>query len=224
VKSFITNTATAILVACALTVTGFAVRREISPPPPPVTPAAAPPRAIPDWRSFVKGDRIGPADSRVTIVEFSDFQCPYCKTMAARLKALRERHPNDVAIVYRHFPLSYHPHAKPAARASWCAGRQGRFEAYHDALFAHQDSLGAIPWTLLASRAGVPDSAGFARCMANAEPVAEIEQDIAEAGRLGVSGTPTLLVNDQLLTSAPPGILEAIVESQLRSSRKLSVP
>jgi protein-disulfide isomerase len=140
--------------------------------------------------------------------------------MAARLKALRERHPKDVAIVYRHFPLSYHPHAKPAARASWCAGRQGRFEAYHDALFAHQDSLGTVAWTLLASRAGVPDSAGFERCIANDDPVAMIERDIAEAGRLGVSGTPTLLVNDQLLKSVPPGILEAMVESQLKGARK----
>ncbi|HYW05960.1 MAG TPA: DsbA family protein [Longimicrobium sp.] len=219
-KSFIANTVTATLVACALTVTGLAVRREIAPPPAPLLAGVEPPRAVPQWRSFVKGDRIGPADPRVTIVEFSDFQCPYCRTMAARLKAIRDRHPNDVAVVYRHFPLSYHPHAKAAARASWCAGRQGRFEAYHDALFAHQDSLGTIAWTLLASRAGVSDSVGFARCLSNADPVAEIELDIADARRLGVSGTPTLLINDQLLKSVPPGVLEALVESELRAARK----
>jgi protein-disulfide isomerase len=167
-----------------------------------------------DWRSYAAGTRIGPADAAVTIIEFSDFQCPYCRVMAGRLRELRRKHPGEVALVYRHFPLSYHPYARSAARASVCADEQGRFEAFHDAVFARQDSLSEAAWPRLAKLAGVADAKRFDECLAGAASLARVERDVAAGRQLGISGTPSLLVNDALLTG---GGLEALEEQVARA-------
>lgn len=216
-KTILANLSTALMVVCALTVTALVVRREIFHAPQAAVSVES--RTVPDWRSYVEGQRIGPADARVTIVEFSDFECPFCRETAERLRTIRGRYPRDVAVVYRHYPLSYHKHAVPAAKASLCAARQGRFEGYHDALFARQDSLGLIPWTQLAAIAGIPDVPGFEECMRGPDPVPEIERDLAAGTRLGVRGTPAILVNDRLVFGAPPGLLEELVERAVRESR-----
>jgi protein-disulfide isomerase len=122
-----------------------------------------------------------------------------------------------VALVYRHYPLPYHKNAVPAAQASVCAARQGRFEEYHDALFAQQDSLGLIPWTRLASTAGVPDVAEFQSCMQSSVPGSEIERDLQAGTRLGVRGTPAILVNERFISGAPPGV-EELVERAVRGA------
>jgi protein-disulfide isomerase len=211
------NAATGILVCCALAVTGLAVRRELvvaRPAPAAYNPVA---RSVSDWRSFVDGSRIGPADAPVTIVEFSDFQCPYCGTMAGRLRAIREANPGKVALVYRHFPLDYHPFAGPAAHASICAERQGRFEAYHDAVFAQQDSLHGEVWPALAKVATVPDLQLFGECMKDSEPAQRIERDLAAARKLGVTSTPSILVNGMLVTGDDLGAIEEYVARALKT-------
>jgi protein-disulfide isomerase len=206
------------MVLCAVTVTGLVVRREVFSPPPAAAAAEVESRTVPDWRSYTEGQRIGPADASVTIVEFSDFECPFCRVTADRLRAIRARYPRDVALVYRHYPLSYHKNAVPAAKASICAARQGRFEGYHDALFAQQDSLGLIPWTRLARIAGVPNEAEFEACMQSSAPDAEIERDLQAGTRLGVRGTPAMLVNERFISGAPPGVLEDLVERAVRGA------
>jgi protein-disulfide isomerase len=216
VNKILANLGAAIPVACAVVVTALVVRRELFAPPPATAAMSVESRTVPDWRSYAEGQRIGPADAKVTIVEFSDFECPFCRATAARLKAVRARYPRDVALVYRYYPLPYHTHAVAAARASLCAARQGRFEAFHDALFARQDSLGVVAWSRLADDAAVPDRAGFDRCMGDPGAPPEIERDLRAGTRLGVRGTPTLLVNDRLLDGAPPGTLEEAVERALR--------
>lgn len=217
-SKILANLATAVPVACALIVTGLVVRRELFSSPAATASVALESRTVPDWRSYARGQRMGPADAKVTIVEFSDFECPFCRATAARLRAVRAKYPRDVAVVYRHYPLPYHAHAVEAARASLCAARQGRFEAFHDLLFA-QDSLGMVPWSRLAQSAGVRDPAGFERCMRLPGPSPEIERDLREGARLGVRGTPTLLVNERLLDGAPPGTLEEAVERAVRRAR-----
>lgn len=219
-NKFFANAATAVLVCCALTVTGLAVRREIGAAPP--APAAYNPqvRNVGDWRSYVDGSRMGPADAPVTIVEFSDFQCPYCGTMAGRLRAIREANPGKVTLVYRHFPLEYHPFAGPAAHASICAERQGRFEAYHDAVFAQQDSLHGEVWPELAQVAKIPDLQLFGECMKESEPAQRIERDLAAARKLGVTSTPSILVNGVLVTGNDLGAIEEYVARALKTSRR----
>lgn len=202
------NLLTAVLVLCALVVTGLLVRRELFP-------AAASDqgpreRVVRDWQSYaVPRHRAGPAGAPVTIVEFSDFQCPFCKTVAGRLDSLRARFPEDVAVVYRHFPLRIHPHAVSSARASECAAEQGRFWQMHDALFARQDSIGQLSWSRFASAAGVPDPASFQRCIERQE-FTGLHEDTLAGKRLAIEATPTLLINRYQLVGAPP--LDALEE------------
>jgi protein-disulfide isomerase len=217
-KAMLADLGTALLVGCAVTVTVLAVRRELfsAAPNAQVTLEST---TVSDWRSYAEGQRMGPANAPVTIVEFSDFECPFCRATADRIRAIRARYPREVALVYRHYPLPYHPNAVAAARASLCAARQGRFESFHDVLFAHQDSLGEIAWSQLARAAGVPGAAAFDACLGDPAP-GDIERDLRAGGRLGVHGTPTLLINDRLIRGAPPGVLEHAVEWALRQSRR----
>jgi len=207
-NKLLSNAATAVLVCCALVITGLAVRRELGSAAPVATPYTEQVRPVRDWRSYASGSRIGPAGAAVTIVEFSDFQCPYCRTMADRLRALRQAHPDEVTLIYRHFPLSYHPHARSAARASFCADRQGRFEAFHDALFAAQDSLDGTGWQRFAGIAGVPDAAAFDACLRDGASLEAVERDVAAGRKLGIAGTPALLVNGVLITGESLATLE----------------
>ncbi|HEX8394770.1 MAG TPA: thioredoxin domain-containing protein [Longimicrobium sp.] len=214
------NVGTAIMVLCAVTVTSLVIRRELFTPAAASAVVNAETRTIADWRSYVEGHRIGPQDASVTIVEFSDFECQFCRAAASRLRALQEKYPRDVALVYRHYPLPYHKNAVPAAKASVCAARQGRFREYHDALFAQQDSLGAVPWARLATEAAVPDEAAFEACFRSSGPDSEIERDREAGSRLGVQGTPAILVNERLVFGAPPGTLEEFVESAVRAAAR----
>jgi len=218
-KNLLADAATGVLVACAVVITGLAVRRELGSAAPAPTPYTVQMRSVPNWRSYAEGQRIGPADARVKIVEFSDFQCPYCRTMSGRLRAIQEAHPGKVALLYRHFPLSYHPHARPAAHASVCAEAQGRFADFHDLLFARQDSLGSVAWSRIAADAGVADLPEFERCLTSESTHARVESDVQAAARLGISGTPTLLVNGVLITEAAPGLVEEQVERALKASK-----
>jgi protein-disulfide isomerase len=163
---------------------------------------------------------MGPETAPVTIVVFSDFQCPYCAELMARLMILRSRHPEDVAIVYRHYPLSVHPYAMAAARASECAASQGRFEEFHNALFRSQEVIGKVPWTHFALVAGVPDTAAFQKCAMSGVALHNVTEDSAAAKRLGVYGTPVLLINQTRLDGAQPlDTLEAYVARILHSTR-----
>jgi protein-disulfide isomerase len=218
-SQFLQNAATGVLVLCAVVVTGLLLRREIfagavdAPGPAPV-------RRVAGGREFaVSGNRAGPADARVTVVEFADFQCPFCQAVAGRLDSLRQEWPQDVAVVYRHFPLDSHAHAVAAARASECAGAQGRFWPMHDVLYERQESIGAFPWTRFAAEAAVPDSAAFADCMARADEVPGLQRDIEAGRQLRVRGTPTILINDFRIEGAPPmDTLRAYVRRALEES------
>jgi hypothetical protein len=119
---------TATLVVCALVMTGLVLRREL------LAPTAAPARIeqkplfIKDWRAhFAQGIRMGSADAPVQLMEFADFECPYCASLHKDLKALQVRYPTQVALTFVHFPLPGHRFALLAARVAECAGDQGRF-------------------------------------------------------------------------------------------------
>jgi protein-disulfide isomerase len=218
-SQFLQNAATGILVLCAVVVTGLLVRREFFTSAPD-TAGPAPVRRVEGWREFsAGGNRAGPADARVTVVEFADFQCPFCQAVARRLDSLRQERPQDLAFVYRHFPLANHVHAVAAARASECAGAQGRFWPMHDVLYERQESIGALPWARYGAEAGVPDSAAFARCMARTDEVPGLQRDVEAGHRLKVRGTPTILINNYRVEGAPPmDTLRAYVRRALEES------
>ena len=139
-KNFLSTATTVVLTLCALVLTGILVRREFFPG---ITATA--PREVEHWSQLASaGHTMGPANAPVRILEFSDFQCPYCARLQPTLQAIRAKYPDRVAVVYRHFPLADHPHAMQAALASECAAAQGRFERFHDILFAAPDSISLI--------------------------------------------------------------------------------
>jgi protein-disulfide isomerase len=146
----------------------------------------------------------GPEDAAVTVVEFSDFHCPFCRRVQPTLQELLAKYPTQVRLVYKHMPLdSLHPRARRAAEASWCAQQQGRFWEYHDALYA-DGSAGTDPeLTALAQRTGL-DMAAFGACLAGDEAAAVVQRHVEEGARFGVSGTPGFFVNGRFLSGAQP--------------------
>lgn len=150
------------------------------------------------------GPSKGPADAAVTIIEFSDFQCPYCSRALPVLQEVMDRYPDDVRLVYRHLPLDgIHPRARVAAEASLCAEDQGKFWEYHDVLFANNRALSDEDLRGNAETIGL-DVDAFVQCMTEERFAVKVEADL-EAGRaVGLSGTPAFFVNGLLLSGARP--------------------
>ncbi len=198
----LTNIMTGIVAVCAVVITGLSIRSEFFMPPP-VRSGAIRPTIQADWQRYASvGHVMGSRNAPVTIVEFADFECPYCRRFASdidSLRALGER----VRVIYRHFPLPAHRFALPAVRASECAAEQGRFDAIHAVLFAHPDSLGLVPWSWFAAAAGVVDSLRFAACMRSTSPIPALARDTSDARHLGIRGTPLLLVGRLRLNGVP---------------------
>ena len=149
------------------------------------------------------GPSRGPKDARVTIVEFSDFQCPFCKRVGPTLDAIVERYPEDVRIVHRNFPLGNHNRAAPAAAAALCAEDQGQFWAYHDLLFENPRALEDQHFAEYAAKLGLDEQA-FAACYDEGRYEAQVAQDLADGRAAGVTGTPAFFVNGVLLSGARP--------------------
>lgn len=172
-----------------------------------------------NWRSYqVPGSQLASAAARVTVIEFSDFQCPFCAAAARVLDSLRTQYP-DLQVTFRHFPLtSRHPHAYAAALASECAGLQDKFENYHDVLFQNQRQIGTLGWRELAVMAQVKDTAAFGRCLDRGQTRARVDQDIAAARELRITGTPLLLVDGKRITTGNTVRIRQIVEGALGST------
>jgi NhaA family Na+:H+ antiporter len=208
---------TATLVVCAVITTGLVLRREFAAPAVAPGQAEQKPVLVPRWRDeLVKGVRLGPDAAAVQLIEFADFECPYCGSFHKTLKTVRERYPTQVALTYVHFPLPMHRFAIPSARVAECAGEQGRFEAMHDLLFEQQDKFGLKPWSEFASEAGVADGAAFDACIKRTDPIPRVADGKALGNRLDIQGTPTLIVNGWKLGRPPTADeLDAMVKAVL---------
>ena len=145
----------------------------------------------------------GASDAALVIVEFSDFQCPYCAGATAVLDSLFARHGDRVRLEYRHFPLPMHEHAARAAQASVEAARQGAFWRYHDLLFARQERLTDADLVGYADSLGM-DAAAFARALEAGTHEGAVQQDVSLGVALAVTGTPTFFVNGYRLVGVPP--------------------
>ena len=136
----------------------------------------------------------GPAAAPVTIVVWSDFECPACGFAVPYLESLQEKHPDDVRIVHKLYPLKSHPHSRAAARAAIAAQRQGKYWEMEKELFAHQKHLGDSDLAGYARGIGL-DMARYARDIADPKAEEIIERDRAEAEKQGLSGTPFIVIN-----------------------------
>lgn len=158
----------------------------------------------------------GPKDAPITIVEFSDFQCPFCKRILPVLAQLLEQYAGQVKLAFRDFPLvSIHAQAQQAAEAAHCAGDQGKFWEYHDLLFAKQEALPTANFAAYAKTLGL-DSKAFQACLDSRKFKAKVERDNADGVKAGVSGTPAFFINGRLLSGAQPlEAFKAVIDEEL---------
>jgi predicted DsbA family dithiol-disulfide isomerase len=148
-----------------------------------------------------EGPSRGPADAPVTIVEFSDFGCPYCRRAATTLEQVLETYGEKVRLVYRHYPLQ--PNSQRAAEAASCANESGKFWPYHDLLFANQDAHADADLKRYAKDVGLDEQA-FAACLDSGRGTTVVEQDTADGDAAGVTGTPSFFINGRPLSGALP--------------------
>jgi len=182
-----------------------------------------PSRQIDDWVRFSSfGHRIGPDSVPVTIVEFTDFECPFCAQAARDLDVLLTAYAGEIAVVYRHFPIvDIHPHARAAAIAAECAAMQGKFREYSSLLFTQQDQIGKKDWRAFAAEAQLADADEFHTCLIGEDAADRLSEDSVAADRLAIRGTPTFLVNERLIEGHPGADeLENIVLDALREARR----
>lgn len=158
----------------------------------------------------------GPAAAKVTIVEFSDFQCPYCAAATTRLNALLAAYPNDLRLVFKQFPLDIHDQARLAAQASLAAAEQNRFWELHDKMFANFRRLSRPNIMAWARESGL-DIVRFANDLDKPAYTARIDAAIREGAAVGVAGTPTLFFNGMKYNGPiEVELLKPVIEAQLR--------
>lgn len=166
------------------------------------------------------GDHVvGPSNAKITFIEFSDIQCPYCSSFHPTVKQLVAAYPNDIRWVYKHFPLSsIHPNAQAAAESSECLAEQkgdDGFFAYLDALFAKQASLGRDLYIAEAKKLGANEKQ-FTDCIDSNKYKSRVASDYQQGIQAGVTGTPGSFVNNQMVRGALPyDQVKAMVDAEL---------
>lgn len=167
----------------------------------------------------------GNPNAQIAIIEYSDFECPFCGRFHPTMQQVLEAYPNDVKWVYRHFPLSFHPQAQPAAVASECINELGgndAFWAFADEAFANQGSLGTALYEKIAQDQGI-DLEAFRSCVGSGKYTTEIAQELSAGQAAGVTGTPGSFLIDangqaQLISGAVPYVqVQAVIDAALNS-------
>lgn len=161
---------------------------------------------------------LGPAAAPVTIVEFSDFQCPYCVAAVPQIQALMKEFPTQVKLVFKQYPLENHSQAAFAAAAALAAQNQGKFWQMHDALFAHHSDLSEPNVLTLAKGLGL-DMPRFQTDLKSPAVEQIVKRDIADGDRAGVPGTPTLYIDGQRFNGPVTlEVLRPVIEAELKHS------
>src|SRR5947208_11221895 len=148
-------------------------------------------------------ERGGGVKAPITIIEFSDYECPFCGRAEGTVDEVMKAYGDKVRVVYRDYPLPFHPQARPASEAANCAHAQGKFWPYHAKLFANQTALGEDKLKEYAKDVGL-DEAKFEQCLKDKPFKAAIDKDIADGGKVGVNGTPAFFINGRMLSGAQP--------------------
>ncbi|HEY2290231.1 MAG TPA: thioredoxin domain-containing protein [Thermoanaerobaculia bacterium] len=162
------------------------------------------------------GPAKGPANAPVTIVEFSDFQCPFCSRLTPTLAEVEKKYGNKVRLVFRQYPLPFHQNAQKAAEASLCAADQGKFWELHDAMFGNQAELGVDQLKAKAASLGL-NADKFNKCLDSGEKNEAIQADIKAGSAAGVNGTPAMFINGRFINGAVPiDNITTVIDDELR--------
>ncbi len=146
---------------------------------------------------------LGAAEAPITIITFTDYECPYCSRAEETVKKVLDAYPDSVRVVIRDYPLSFHKNAVKAAEAAGCAHEQGKFAAMHDKLFANQRALGVEKLSSYAQEIGL-DMGVFNECLGSGKRTEEVQADLRDGSSVGVSGTPAFFINGRMLSGAQP--------------------
>ena len=191
---------TVSLVTCALVVTALVVRREILLNQ---TTDVKPDQVLSDsmWQ-VISATHQGFESSfvrPVTIVEYFDYGCSFCRELQPALNALEKRYAEEVTVIYRHYPIFRHPAAYDAAIAAECAANQGYFKAFHNTLFLNQELLpDTVNWDLMAQLVRLPDLERFRNCVSALDTAPKVDADTSMAKMFHIDGVPTLIVNGKV--------------------------
>jgi protein-disulfide isomerase len=162
------------------------------------------------------GPAKGPATAPVTIVEFSDFQCPFCGQLTPTLEQVKAKYGDKIRIVFRQYPLPFHQNAQKAAEAALCANEQGKFWEFHDYMFKNQNALGVDQLKAKAAELGL-NADSFGKCVDSGKTATAIQTDIKEGSAAGVSGTPALFINGRFISGAVPiDQITSVIDDELR--------
>jgi protein-disulfide isomerase len=157
----------------------------------------------------------GPSGAPIELIEFSDFQCPFCLRANPVVNQVLTTYGDKIHFVYRNYPLPNHPNARPAAEAAQCANEQGKFWPYHDRLFANAGQLSDAELKQSATQVGL-DAPKFNACFDGHKYKAAVDADIQAADELGVSGTPAFFINGRAITGAQPfEAFKSIIDEEL---------
>lgn len=156
----------------------------------------------------------GAENATVTMIEYSDFECPYCSKHQETLTQILDEYPNDVRLVYKHFPLSFHANAQKAGEASECAGDQDKFWEMHDLIYA-AEALSIDTFKQFAKDLGL-DTSKFNTCLDDGTHASTVQSDMVEGQAAGVEGTPATFVNGTLISGAIPyDSFKAVIDAEL---------
>ncbi|HXJ19102.1 MAG TPA: thioredoxin domain-containing protein [Polyangia bacterium] len=188
------------------------------------TTAAAGPTAgdgVDRVRVPLDGPMKGPANAKVTIVEFSDFQCPFCGRVIPTVQQIEKNYPNDVRLVFIHNPLPFHPNAEPAAEAAVAAGEQGKFWEMHDKLFANQNNLQRADFEKYAQEIGL-DMNKFKAALDSHAGKKKVDGDLAVGKQVGVQGTPNFYIDGRNVQGAQPyEEFKKVIDDEIQRANKL---
>lgn len=160
----------------------------------------------------------GGKDAKVTIIEFTDYQCPFCARARPTVKQVLDTYGDKVKYVLRDFPLSFHPQAQKAAEGAQCAGDQDKYWEYSDKLWANIKALDVPNLKKYAKEVGL-DQDKFNKCLDDGKYTAEVKKDMADGSKAGVSGTPSFFINGQMITGARPfQQFKEIIDMELRTN------
>ncbi len=165
------------------------------------------------------GPSKGPENAPITIVEFSDFQCPFCSKALPNVDEVMKAYEGKVRLVFRHYPLSFHKEAPKAAEASLCAADQNKFWEYHDKLFANQGALKVEDLKKHAADLGL-DVARFNECLDSGKKAEIVKKDTEDGEKAGVTGTPAFFINGIALSGAVPASeFKSIIDAELKKKK-----
>ena len=157
----------------------------------------------------------GPAGAKIEMIEFSDFQCPYCLRAFPIVKQVLQTYGDRIRFVYRNYPLPNHPQSRPAAEAGACAAEQGKFWEYHDRLFSNQDKLSDTDLKQHAVALGL-NAGQFTECVNTRKYQKDVDADIEAGNELGVTGTPAFFINGRALDGAQPfEVFKQVIDEEL---------